>query len=145
MKYLIFACLFLVQIVLGACSKSGPSAATAVIRVSVGSHPPSDAADVVTTAFTSFSLAQHAEEVLGLAKQWGVSAKEADEKIRAALSVRPGNKPDLFVVEASGLDHEAGVRIVNELCTYYGTLHPSVALNGGPAEAIHVTVVQPAK
>ncbi|MGA2246715.1 MAG: hypothetical protein ABSH48_17120 [Verrucomicrobiota bacterium] len=145
MKNVTLTFLFLAAIVLAACSKSVPGAAVAVIRVTVGNQPGTNADDLVTTAFTSFSFAQHADEALGLAKQWGLPAKEANEKIRAAISVRKGGKPELFVVEAAGLDHDAAVKIVNELCNYYGSTHPSISLNGGPAAAVHVSLVQAAK
>lgn len=145
MKNVILTFLFLGLLGLAACSPSGPSPATAVIRVTTGKPAGATVDDLITTAFTSFSFAQHADQVLGLARQWGLPPKEAEEKIRAAISVQKGDKPDLYVVTAGGLNHDVAVKIVNELCHYYGTLHPSISLEGGPATAVQVSLVQPAK
>jgi hypothetical protein len=127
-----------------ACSKTG-SAATAVIRVAVGNQTNTNVDNLVITALTSLNSARHAEEMLSLAKQWGVPAVEADEKIHSAISVRKGKKPDLFVVEAPGLDHDIAVKIINNLCKYYCSLHPTVSLEGAPPAVINASVVQPAK
>jgi hypothetical protein len=142
MKNVFSICILLILAVLAGCSKSGGPPAS-VIRVTVGNKAGAD--DLVTTALTSFGFAQHADEVLGLAKKWGVPAAEADERIRAAISVRKGKQPDLFVVAATGLDHDTAVQIVNELCTYYASHHQSVSIEGGPAAAVTVAVVEPAK
>ena len=147
MKNILSALLGAGLVAVAACSKSGPGPAAAVISVSVGnpSGTGTGMGDLVTTSFTSFAFAQHADQALGLAKQWGLPVKDADQKIRAALSVRPGEKPDQFIIEAPGLEHDVAVKVVNELCTYYSSLHPSITLADGKSAVLHASVVTPAK
>jgi hypothetical protein len=144
-KNIVLVVLFAGFAALAACSKSGPAPVSAVISVTAGTKPVSGLDDLVTASFTSAGFARHADEALGLTKQWGIPAKDADEKIREAISVRPSGKPDQFIVEASGLDHDVAVKIVNELAAYYCSVRSTVPLEDGKSAVLHASVVTPAK
>ena len=136
-------CLLLIAQIFVACSKSRPAAA-AVIRVTVGNPPTPHTNTGIGEIFTSYAVMRHTSQTLGLAKLWDVSEAEADNRLRRAIKLVPGSEPGLLEFEAHGLDHEIAVKILEELCTYPGTLGIKVA-EGGAEQEVQISIVQPAK
>jgi hypothetical protein len=147
MKQITFILLLALQVILAGCAKTGPATAAVTILISVGNPPKAIAEEngYIAAVFKSFDVSQHANHTFGLAKLWGVSDTQAAQKLGESISVKNGSGPGLYIVEIHGLDHDLSVRILNDLCAYYSSLHISSSVNGGPVEENRLSIVEPAK
>jgi hypothetical protein len=138
-------------LIFGGCSAGQGQnvTATAIIRVMEGNSPQASTNDnYINTGisiFSSYDLAEHAGESLGLSKLWGMSDVDAAGKIFKSLSVRVGNDPGTIVVALNGIEHPVAVKILNDICTNAAGKQFSESLNGGKDEPVHISIVQPAK